>query len=130
MPKRWPLEAWQSRVFATWAIFPFLHSFIGRRGSTNQRGFHLDWPEGSRAEKSLAGLGWAGLQWPGACWWDIVWAKDFYLDPFLGNFLPWPLTLVPRTGLFCAYRHTHTHTRTQATQILCVILGVCPETKI
>lgn len=52
------------------------------------------------AEQRSPLLGWAGLQWPGACWWDMVWAKDFYLGPFLGNFLPWPL--IDLFGTICS----------------------------
>lgn len=109
LPKRWPLETWQSRVFATWAIFPFLHSSVGERDSTNKEVF--TWIGRREAEQRSPLLPWA-----------IVWAKGFYFGPSLGKSLPWPLILVTRIGLSCAYI-------TQGTQIFCVDSRYVPRDK-
>lgn len=56
--KRWPPEAWQSRVFATWVIFPFLHCLVGGRGSTNKEfSTWIGLRETSREAFCWAGLG-------------------------------------------------------------------------
>lgn len=54
------------RVFATWAIFPFLHSLVGKRDSTDKEVF--TWIGQRKAEQRSPLLLWA-----------IVWAKGFIL---------------------------------------------------
>lgn len=57
--KRWPLEAWQLGMFATPAVFPFLHCLVGGRGSTNKE-FSI-WIGLRETEQRSLLLGWAGL---------------------------------------------------------------------
>lgn len=78
-------------MFATWAIFPFLHSLVGERDSTNKEVF--TWIGGKEAEQRGPLLLWA-----------IEWAKGFYFGPGLGKSLPdpghqdWSLLCTHNTG--------------------------------
>lgn len=61
--KRWPLEAWQSHVFATRAIFPILHGLVAGEVLPIKRFPHLGWPEeNSREVFCWAGLSSSGLE--------------------------------------------------------------------
>lgn len=83
-------------MFATWAIFPFLHSLVGERDSTNKEVFTwIAWKEAEQTGPLLL--------------WAIEWAKGFYFGPGLGKSLPWPLILVPRTGLTDLCTHNTGH---------------------
>ena len=79
--KRWP---WRlgSRVFSAKATFPFLHSLVGGRPSTNEDVFtwiglrEIKWRRLCSVPMSLLLGHWV--------------AKDFYFGSFLGSFCPQP----------------------------------------
>lgn len=54
---RRPLEAWQSRVFDTRAIFPFLNSLVGGRGPSYKE--VSSWIGFMTPQRLLPGRGWA-----------------------------------------------------------------------